>query len=150
MHVRHVMRTAVHTVTADQKLLAAEDAMHAAQVRHLPVVDRHGHPIGVLSDRDVLRASVSAVETRIASYERQQHLRSITVGQVMSPASHVASPDTTVRQAAATMRTFHIDCLPVVDHDRLVGIVTAFDLLGLVVHLTDDSLAAAGAAHAAK
>lgn len=150
MQIRHVMTTAVHTVTADDRLLAAEQAMHAARLRHLPVVDRHGHLVGVLSDRDVLRVSVSALETRIATYERQQHLRSITVGQAMSPAAHTTSPDATVRQAAATMRTFHIDCLPVVDHERLVGIVTAFDLLGLVVHLTDDGLTAAAAAHAAK
>ena len=38
MQIRHVMTTAVHTVTADDRLLAAEQAMHAARLRHLPVV----------------------------------------------------------------------------------------------------------------
>lgn len=149
MQVRQVMTSKVHTLAPDQQLFAADGMMHAAHIQHVPVVDRHGTLVGVLSDRDVLRASVSAVETRIAAYERQQHLRSITVGQVMAPATHVAAPETTVRQAAAMMRTHHIHCLPVVEHGRLVGIVTAFDLLGLVVHLADEALTAAGAAHAA-
>ena len=134
MQIRHVMTTTVQTLSPEQQLFAADGVMHSAHVRHVPVVDRHGTLVGVLSDRDVLRASVSAVETRIAAYERQQHLRAIAVSQVMTPATHVAAPETTVRQAAAMMRTHHIDCLPVVEHGRLVGIVTTFDLLGLLVH----------------
>lgn len=147
MQIRHVMTANVHTVTADQKLLAADELMHSLRVRHLPVVDRQGHLVGILSDRDVLRASVSAIETRIANYERRQHLTQVTTGDVMSSPTHVAAPETTVRQAAATMRTFHIDCLPVVDHGRLMGIVTTYDLLGLVVHLPDDPIATVATSH---
>jgi CBS domain-containing protein len=152
MQVRHVMTARVHTLKPEHKVFAAGEIMHWAHVRHVPVVDARGTLVGVLSDRDVLRASMSTVGTHVADADRRQHLTRVTVSEVMTPPAHVATPEMTVRQAAATMRTFHVDCLPVVDHGRLVGIVTAFDLLGLVVHLSDDGLSAAASAarHAAE
>lgn len=149
MQVRQVMTARVHTLKPDHKVFAADEVMHWAHVRHVPVVDDQGALVGVLSDRDVLRVSVSAADHRVADADRRQFLTRVRVSEVMTPPAHVATPDTTVRQAAATMRTFHIDCLPVVEHGRLVGIVTAFDLLGLVVHQAEDGFAPAPAAQAA-
>jgi CBS domain-containing protein len=134
MIVRQVMSTKVFTVLPDKTLFVAGELMDWAHVRHVPVVDAHGRLVGIVSHRDLLRASVSSVETHIVRAERRQHLAQITVAQVMQTPTHTVTPETTVRQAAATMRTFHVGCLPVIEHGVLVGIVTAHDMLGLIVH----------------
>lgn len=134
MTVRQIMSTKVFTVRQDKKLFVAGELMDWAHVRHVPVVDANGRLVGVVSHRDLLRASISSVETHIVQAERRQHLAQITVAQVMQTPTHTVTPETTVRQAAATMRTFHIGCLPVIERGALVGIVTAHDMLGLIVH----------------
>jgi CBS domain-containing protein len=134
MTVKHVMSTKVFTMRPDKKLFVVGELMEWAHVRHVPVVDDHGRLVGIVSHRDLLRASVSSVESRVAMAERRQHLTQITVAQVMQAPTHTVTPETTVRQAAATMRTFHVGCLPVIEHGVLVGIVTAHDMLGLIVH----------------
>ncbi len=154
MTVRHVMSTKVFSVHPDKKLLVASELMDWAHIRHVPVVDDHGRLVGILSHRDLLRASISSLETRIVRAERREHLTHVTVAQVMQAPTHTVTPETTVRQAAATMRTFHVGCLPVIEHDLLVGIVTAHDLLGLIVHAPSlsepqASIAVAGGGHGA-
>ena len=63
--------------------------------------DAQGRLVGIVSHRDLLRASVSSVETHIVRAERHQHLAQITVAQVMQAPAHTVAPETTVRQAAA-------------------------------------------------
>ncbi len=134
MTVRQIMSTKVFTVHPDKKLFVVGEVMEWAHVRHVPVVDAHGRLVGIVSHRDLLRASISSVETHIVRAERRQHLAQIAVAQVMQAPAHTVTPETTVRQAAAIMRTFHVGCLPVIENGVLVGIVTAHDMLGLIVH----------------
>lgn len=146
MTVKQVMSTKLFTVQPDKKLFVVGELMDWAHVRHVPVVDAHGRLAGIVSHRDLLRASVSSIETRAVRAERHQHLAQITVAQVMQAPAHTVTPETTVRQAAATMRTLHIGCLPVIEQGVLVGIVTAHDLLGLIVHSPSLSMPQAASA----
>jgi acetoin utilization protein AcuB len=57
----------------------------------------------------------------------------------MRKPAHTIRPDATIREAAAALRAFRIGCLTVLENGRLVGIVTAHDLLGVLVHLSAPS-----------
>lgn len=135
MSVRQIMTTKLFTIRSDKKLFAAGEIMNWAHTRHVPVVDAQGRLEGIVSHRDVLRASISAVDTRIAEAEKKQHLTQITVAQVMQKPAHTIRPDATIREAAAALRAFRIGCLPVVEEGKLIGLVTAHDLLGVIAHL---------------
>lgn len=87
-------------------------------MRHLAVLDGR-RLAGVLSDRD-LGGRAAALTGR-------------TVGDLMTGGAVVTgSPDTTVRQAANLLRGRNIGCLPIVDRQRPVGMVTVSDLLELL------------------
>lgn len=135
MRVRDVMTTDVFTIRPDKNILVAEEMMQWAHIRHVPVVDQRGRLVGVVSHRDILRASISQVASRVADAERHQHLGAISVAQMMHEPVQTVSPDALVQEAAGLMRRRKVGCLPVLEEDRLVGIVTEYDLLAVIERL---------------
>lgn len=132
MLVRDLMTSKVFSVRVDKKLLIPSEIMGWARVRHVPVVDAREHLVGMISHRDLLRASIASVSTRIADIERRQHLWTIPISEVMRTDIHTIAPDAPVREAALVMRMHKIGSLPVVSDGRLVGIITEHDLLKLL------------------
>lgn len=120
MQLREIMRTKVVTIGPDETASAAWTRMRRRGIRHLIVMDG-ARVAGVLSERDLGgRTGAAARKGR-------------TVRDVMSPRVASAGPETAVRDAADQMREQLIGSLPVLDGERLVGIVTAsdvFDALG--------------------
>ena len=135
MLVRDYMTKDVFTLRVDKKLVIADELMKWAHVRHVPVVDQDGRLVGIVSHRDLLRASISSIETRVAAAEKRQHLASVTVREVMQAQVQTISPDAPVQEAAKLMRERKIGCLPVVTDGRLIGIITESDLLRIVAQL---------------
>jgi acetoin utilization protein AcuB len=119
MRIRDVMTSPVQTISPDADAGAARTRMRNRDIHHLVVV-RNGFPCGVLSARD-LGGRGGVAMPRVA-----------TVEELMTPIAVTVPSDTTVRTAASLMRGRSIGCLPVVDADQLVGIVTISDLLGLL------------------
>ena len=142
MHVRDIMTTKVFTIGADKKLFVAKEIMEWAHIRHIPVVDTSNRVVGIISHRDILRASLSALDTRFAAAERQQHLSGASALAIMHHPARTIAPDASVQEAAGLMRQFKIGCLPVVEEDRLIGIVTEYDILQLVEQLPPDAFGA--------
>jgi len=64
MRVRDIMTTKVFTIGADKKAFVAKEIMEWAHVHHIPVVDSSNRVVGIISHRDILRASLSALDTR--------------------------------------------------------------------------------------
>ena len=127
MQVADMMRKTVLTATADMSLAQAQRRMQEHRVRHLPVV-AHTHLIGLLTDRDLRDALPSAVTT-LGPAEIAQHLDTIAVETCMTtPVKTISSTADAVDAARQLLQT-HYGCLPVVDHDKLVGIVTELDML---------------------
>ncbi len=133
MRVRGLMSTDLFTVRADETVLAGHELMRWARIRHVPVVDEAGALVGLITLRDLIRTSVSSLGARRDGLDHG--LDRIEVRAVMTTEVRTVEPDTPVQLAAREMRHHKIDCLPVVEDGRLVGIVTAFDLLGLVESL---------------
>ena len=137
MRVRDSMKTNVFTVRIDKKLLIAKEIMTWAHVRHVPVVDADGQLVGMISHRDLLGASIASIKTRIAHMEREQHLWSVPVREVMRHDVKTIQPDAPIQEEAQLMRVSKVGCLPVVEHRRLIGVITESDLLGIVERLPD-------------
>jgi CBS domain-containing protein len=125
--VRDIMETKLVTISANERLSMVEDIMTLGRVRHMPVV-LSGRLVGVVSERDLLRASLSVLsEHRDA--ERRAFLHVVEISRVMSTPPIVIGPDATIEEAALLMADKKIGCLPVVSGDALVGMVTETDVL---------------------
>ncbi len=141
MVVRDLMSKPVFTIREDKHLRAVEEIMRWAHIRHVPVVDAGGRLVGIISHRDLLAAAVSTLAIKISPVERAQHLAASEVSNVMRKPAATIGPDDSVQRAAHLMRLHKIGCLPVLDREELVGIITEADLLGIVERLSDEAIA---------
>jgi CBS domain-containing protein len=116
MQLREFMSTNVLTIDLTQPASTAWSRMRQHRIRHLVVTD-NGSLAGVVSDRD------------LGGHHGGQLRKGRTVQDLMTPRVISATPEMTLRQAANLMRGRLIGSLPVLDDDRLVGIVTATDVL---------------------
>lgn len=116
MRLGEIMTAKVTTIGPEAAASRAWSRMRNRRIRHLVVVDG-GSVVGVLSERDL--GGEGGAERR----------RGRTVRELMSAQIVSATPATTLRRAASLMRAGPIGSLPVLDDGRLVGIVTATDVL---------------------
>ena len=119
------MQTKIVPISAEERLSTVDDIMTLGRVRHIPVV-RGGQLVGVVSERDLLRASNL---TSFGSEQRRAFLHAVEIANVMSSPAVTVSPDATVKEAARLMAERKIGCLPVLDDAQLIGLVTETDVL---------------------
>ncbi|MEE8314151.1 MAG: CBS domain-containing protein [Myxococcota bacterium] len=121
------MKTRVVTIPADDSLWVVQEIMEFGDTRHLPVV-RLGELVGVVSERDLLRASLSSV-MGLPAEEQKIFLEGVKISEVMSSPPIFIEKDESVQKAARTLAERKIGCLPVVEGGKLIGIVTETDVL---------------------
>lgn len=143
--VRTLMATELITLSANEDLTLASDLMNLSRVRHMPVVSGE-RLVGIVSQRDLFRAAVSSVLNFRPAAEREW-LGKIRVAEVMTTDVVTARPDSTIGEAVNVMLERRIGCLPVVDGQRLIGLVSETDCLRLLGRLLgpSDALTAASA-----
>lgn len=115
------------TIPAGTSLAEAYRTMQHHDVRHLPIV-QGDVLVGIVTDRD-LRFATSRLHPAPFSEEAD-------VSHVMARNIITATPLDPVEEAARLMRRNKIGCLPVLDGPKLVGIITATDLLDAIIRLT--------------
>jgi acetoin utilization protein AcuB len=116
------------TIAPDAPLRTAEDLMRRAGIHHLPVVGDGGRLIGIITDRDLVHAAlVPALADRMPSDARR--LKAARVRDAMTWAVVTTRPDATLVEAGLVMVERRIGSLPVVEGERLVGILTEHDVL---------------------
>ncbi|RMG19130.1 MAG: CBS domain-containing protein [Planctomycetota bacterium] len=125
--IADIMSRDVETLRDDQTLLEAMQAMRALHVRHLPVLTDDGVLVGVVTDRDIKRATPSALDPSQREVW-EKIVRSTPVSRIMSADPVTASPNTHFKHALRLFVEEKIGCLPVLADGKLVGIVTASDL----------------------
>jgi len=106
-----------------------EDAwkiMHTHRVRHVPVV-KGDKLVGLVTQKDLL---VNA---------QNRSLLSLPVAEIMVFRVSTITTDTTAEEAAKVMLNKKISCLPVVEDDKLVGIITESDFLKRLIQLLAES-----------
>lgn len=127
MLVRELMTRQPVTVASDASVPDALRLMREKQVRRLPVLDRHGALVGIVSDKDLLHASPSPA-TSLAVWEITELLSKLKVEKVMSRRVITVHEETPLEEAARIMADNKIGGLPVMRDDKLVGIITETDL----------------------
>lgn len=142
MRVGDVMTRAVVTTAPQAPVKDAAVILAGRGITALPVVDEAGLLVGVLTEADVVRGRISPDPRRRAWPGSQGGpTRGATVGEVMSSPALTANPQTDAAELARMMIERGLRSVPVVDEDRVVGIVTRRDLVRTIAR--DDSLIAA-------
>ena len=127
MQVVDMMRKTVITATPEMSLAQAQQRMQAHRVRHLPVLAQT-RLIGMLTDRD-LRDALPSAATTLSPDEIAQRLDTISVDTCMTKPVRTIGSTAGTAEAARQLMQSHFGCLPVVDQENLVGIVTELDML---------------------
>jgi len=122
------------TMPEGESLKALRDKMLENQIRHMPVVDAHNRLLGLVTHRDLLRHTLIE-RPRISAYVEDTLLEELRVEDVMGTEIECVSPTTGLRQAAALMLEKKYGCLPVVEGEVLVGILTEADFLRLALEV---------------
>ncbi len=131
MRVEELMTSKVFTVEPHDMIDRVFFLIHYEKVRHLPVVEK-GKLVGIVSDRDMYKAlgpksNSKAIEG--ATQGSELHVVPKKVMNIMRRGVITVSPDTLASEAAGIMADHKIGALPVLDNDKLVGILSATDIL---------------------
>jgi CBS domain-containing protein len=118
-----LMSTDLFTVHPGDAVQLAASIMVWQKIHHISVEDDNGHLVGMVSQRDVVSVKDAL---------------SVAVRDVMSTSTITVSTETPARKIVELMNHHQIDCLPVVEADRLIGIITAHDVLRLFAKLLSD------------
>lgn len=125
--VRDIMTTPVQTLHMDDSILSAKAIFDRERFHHAVVLEGH-EAVGVVSDRDVLKA-ISPFVGRPTERTQDAETLQRRVHQIMSRTLVIVGPDESVAGAARKMADEHVSCLPVLDErHRPIGIVTLRDL----------------------
>lgn len=125
--VRDIMTTPVVTLAIGDTLLFADRLMKLGRIRHLPVVDGELHLVGLLTHRMILGAWLSRGNP--SSEDRSEVAQSVPVEMVMEKDVQTIGPEAPAVEAAQLIERHKFGCLPVVEHGKLVGILTEADFL---------------------
>ncbi len=123
----------VITISPDVPITEALNLMYQENIRRIPVV-QGGKLVGIISDQDMLNASPTPTET--LSIEHVNALISrITVEEVMTPDVLTIRTATPIEEAARIMSDNNVGALPVLEDERVVGIITETDLFKIFLDL---------------
>jgi acetoin utilization protein AcuB len=122
MFVKLWMTSNVLTVNSSQPIIEVEQMMRANHIRQVPVVD-DGELVGIISREDLSRAIPSIFDPSISPETLDQAGR-FNAESVMTRSPLTVEPSTPLEQAAMLMRTHKIGALPVMQGEKLAGIIT--------------------------
>ena len=127
MKVKDVMIKEVTTLEVNDELSMADDIMTLGRIRHLPIVDGE-KLVGIMSQRDLFKASLASA-MGFGEKAKRAFLKTVAVKEIMITKVITVSPEVDIREAGRIMVGNKIGCLPVVEGDKLVGLITETDIL---------------------
>jgi acetoin utilization protein AcuB len=127
MLVRDRMTPNPITIVADAAVSEALDLMTRRSVRRLPVVDKGGRLIGIVSEKELLHASPSPV-TALNVYEVKEMLHLLTINKIMGSRLITVEEDAPLEEAAVLMAANKVGGLPVTCKGSLTGMITETDI----------------------
>jgi CBS domain-containing protein len=120
--------SALHTLTLPE----ARELMRHHHIRRLPVVDEHGDLVGIVTEGDIAKISDSPV-TDVRDYNLYYRIRDLPIHEIMTHQVVSVAIDTPIIAVAQLLLEHRIGGVPVVDQNRLVGVITESDLFRLIV-----------------
>lgn len=130
--VREWMSEDVVSVRSGESAATVARLMEDHGIRHVPVVDADGDLVGLVSDRDLGRRVLGAVDELPIS-ERRDVLQAVRVDQVMVHGIVTVEPDASLAEVGDLLIEYKFGCVPVVSGSRLVGILTETDFIRFAI-----------------
>ena len=140
LRVEQFMTTDFVSVQEGDAIDLVVNVMLWENIRHVPVEDRDHHLVGIVSYRSLLRV--------LAERRSSETSAPIPVSEIMRPRPIGVTPETTTLEAVDVMRTHNLGALPVVKDGRLVGMVTARNIMPIAARLLEEKLSTADDADA--
>jgi len=125
--VKEIMRKKIHTVSADDRVVHARRIMIDNDIARIPVMEK-GNLIGMVSDNEI--AFAIAKLKRSFPLGRQKHrLDELLVSDIMKSPALWTKSDIAIREAASIMIENNVGALPIVEKNKMIGIISRTDLL---------------------
>ena len=137
MQVKDLMTPKVFTVTPNDLIDRVFFLIHYEKLRHLPVVEK-GKVVGIISDRDMYKALGPKSNSKVIEANNDNtelHVVVKKVRHIMKRGIITVTPTTLASEAASLMTEHRIGALPVVEKEKLVGILTSTDILKVFTKL---------------
>jgi acetoin utilization protein AcuB len=122
MLVSQIMSKKIVAISPDRQVGQALKLMQKHAIRHLPVMAKD-RMVGWITSRDLREVLLASM------------LEEIKVGDVMVQAPLSVTPDTDVEEAARLIHEHKIGGIPVLENDRLMGVLTMHDLIGAFISM---------------
>lgn len=151
MFARDIMTSPAITVAPETHIPEVARLMREHQISGLPVVDAEQHLVGIITDYDLILRNAPVREPRYFAVlsgmiplsldehrhykEQLRHTLAITAGDLIEPGVATITPDTPMEEVMETMLDTRITMLPVIEDDKVVGVVTRTDLVRLIEKL---------------
>ncbi|KLV07714.1 MULTISPECIES: CBS domain-containing protein [Photobacterium] len=133
--VADMMTPNPHTLSTSHTLADAKRVMAKYHIHHVPVTDENNHLVGLVSQRDILAAQESSLEH--ISQSRFVSALDIPLADSMHRDLMSVAPNAGLKEAALFMQKHQIGCLPIIDHNKLVGIITDSDFVSIAINLLE-------------
>lgn len=134
MLVKERMSHPVITIFPESTMQDALNLMKKEHVRRLPVVNRRGELIGIITETDLDRASPSEATT-LSVWEIRELVSKVKVEKIMARDVITIEDTTPIEEAARIMSDSDISGLPVMHDGKLVGLITETDLFKVFLEL---------------
>ncbi|MBV6652913.1 MAG: CBS domain-containing protein [Mameliella sp.] len=128
--VAQIMSTPVITVGPSDTMSEVQDIFRKHNIHHIPVV-KEGKVVGIISKSDYYRLlhGFTLFKTQKSEQYNDAIMRSLLAGEAMTRQVATLAPGDSLEMAVGFFRENLFHALPVVDKEKLIGIVTTFDLL---------------------
>ena len=123
----------IKSVSSQERLVHARRIMIDSHVGRLPVIDGD-ELVGMMTSKDVMKAFINFRKNVPEKYQKTQ-IKEILVEEVMSDNPLSVSKDASISEVANTMMDTGYNGLPVVEDDKVIGIITQTDILRLIAKL---------------
>lgn len=134
MFVKDRMTVKPITLLPETSVSEALSMMRQNQIRRMPVLNKKGQLIGIVSEKDLLYASPSPA-TSLNVYEIGYLLSKLKIKEIMQTALVTVPQDMPIEEAAKIMIDNNVSGLPVMDGDKLVGIITETDVFKTLMEM---------------
>jgi CBS domain-containing protein len=125
--IKDIMKTNIFTVAPDERVIHARRIMVDNEIARLPVVDK-GELIGIISDTEIAFA-LADIKRHVPLGRQKHQLEILLVKDVMKTHVIFENQNKTAKQAAEIMIKEDVGALPIVENNKIVGIVSRTDLL---------------------
>ncbi len=130
--VRQWMSRPAISALATMVLPEARRRLRQHRIRRMPVVDAEGRLIGIVTESDINRVSESHV-TDVRDYNLYHRVGDLPIGDIMTRDPVTVTPDMPIIEVAQRLLEHRIGGVPVLENERVVGVITESDLFRLIV-----------------